>query len=77
VIYRYKSQNFYYIEIMFRVFIMLAIFALLSCEEKEPVNEKVLNPYDPLIEKAKKTEAILQKKADSIIREQDELGIPR
>ncbi len=67
---------------MFRVFIMLAAFALLSCEEKEAnsekaVLEKTVDSYGALIEKAKETEAILQKKADSIVHLQDELGVPK
>jgi len=68
---------------MVRIYIMLvAAFALLSCEKKEAnsekaVLEKAVDSYEVLIEKAKGTEAILQKKADSIVRQQDELGIPR
>ncbi|MDR2595078.1 MAG: hypothetical protein LBC87_09955 [Fibromonadaceae bacterium] len=67
---------------MFRVFIVLAFFAMLSCEEKEAnsekaVVEKAVDSYGALIEKAKETEAALQKKADSIARLQDSLGIPR
>jgi hypothetical protein len=55
---------------------------LLSCEKKEAANdkavlEKAVNSYESLIEKAKETEASLQKKADSIVGLQDELGIPR
>ncbi|GBU26022.1 hypothetical protein R83H12_02701 [Fibrobacteria bacterium R8-3-H12] len=68
--------------IMLKVCIMLATLALLSCEKKEAESEKAIlekavDSYGALIEKAKGTEAILQKKADSIVREQDELGIPR
>jgi uncharacterized protein YcfL len=67
---------------MFKVCIVLAAFALLSCEKKEAANEKAVlekavNSYEALIEKAKETEAVLQKKADSIVQQQDELGIPR
>jgi hypothetical protein len=56
--------------------------ALLSCEKKEAKNErmaleKAADSYGALIEKAKGTEAVLQKKADSIVRQQNELGIPR
>jgi len=67
---------------MFKIYIMLAALALLSCGKKEAesekaVLEKAVDSYGALIEKAKGTEALLQKKADSIVREQDELGIPR
>jgi len=67
---------------MFKVCIVLVALTLLSCGKKEAesekaVLEKAVDNYGALIEKAKKTEAILQKKADSIVREQDELGIPR
>jgi len=67
---------------MFKVCTMLAALAFISCGKKEAesekaVLEKAVDNYGALIEKAKKTEAILQKKADSIVREQDELGIPR
>jgi len=67
---------------MFRIFFMLVTIALLSCEEKQANNEKAVmekavDSYGALIEKAKETEAVLQKKADSIIRLQDSLGIPR
>ena len=67
---------------MFKIYIMLAAFALLSCEEKEANNEKAVmekavDSYGALIEKAKETEAVLQKKADSIARLQDSLGISR
>ena len=59
----------------------LAAFVLISCEKKEPsgekaVLEKAVNSYEALIEKAKGTEAVLQKKADSIVRQQDSLGLP-
>jgi len=67
---------------MFKVYIVLAAFALLSCEEKQAnsekaVMEKAVDSYGTLIEKAKETEAVLQKKADSIVHIQKELGIPR
>ncbi|MDR2583702.1 MAG: hypothetical protein LBC75_09500 [Fibromonadaceae bacterium] len=67
---------------MFKIYIVLAAFALLSCEEKEATSEKAVlekavDSYGALIKKAKETEAALQKKADSIVRFQDSLGIPR
>jgi len=62
---------------MFKIYIVLAAIALLSCEEKEVESNKALEPYGALIEKAKETEAALQKKADSIILQQDSLGILR
>jgi len=67
---------------MFKVYIVLAALALLSCEEKEAttekaVLEKAVDSYEALIEKAKGTEAALQKKADSIVKLQDELGVPK
>ena len=66
---------------MFKL-IMLAALVLLSCGKKEAesekaVLEKTVDNYGALIKKAKETEATLQKKADSIVSEQDELGIPR
>jgi len=57
----------------------LSLF-LISCEKKEAKAEapaEAENPYSALIEKAKQTEALLQKQADSIIKEQDSLGMPR
>jgi DNA-directed RNA polymerase specialized sigma54-like protein len=67
---------------MFKIYIALVAFALVSCEKKEAASEKAVlekavNNYEALIEKAKGTEAVLQKKADSIVRQQDELGMPR
>jgi len=61
---------------MFKVYIMLAALALLSCEEKEAVGDKTADSYKALIEKAKGTEADLQKNADSIVKLQEELGVP-
>jgi len=61
----------------------LAVLALISCgEKKEPnsekaVMEKAVDSYGALIEKAKQTEAVLQKKADSILQKKDSLEIPR
>jgi len=60
---------------MFKIYIVLAAIALLSCEEKETESDKALDPYEALIEKAKETNATLQKKADSIVNLQDSLGI--
>jgi len=62
---------------MFKICIAFAAFALLSCEEKEAASDKAVDSYESLIEKAKETEAVLQKKADSIARLQDSLGISR
>jgi len=59
--------------------LILSLF-LLSCGEKEAKANKAAeaeNPYTALIEKAKQTEALLQKQADSITKEQDSLGTPR
>jgi len=61
---------------------MLAALSLLSCGKKETVSEKAVlekavDNHGTLIKKAKEIEATLQKKADSIVNEQDELGIPR
>jgi len=75
------GMNFY-INAMHKLYVMLAAIALLSCEEKEAAKdkailEKTVDSYGALIEKAKETESILQKKADSIVHEQNELGIPR
>jgi hypothetical protein len=68
---------------MFKFYLILALaLALISCEKKEPnsekaVMEKAVDSYGALIEKARETEAILQKKADSIVRQSDSLGVPR
>jgi uncharacterized protein YcfL len=67
---------------MNKLFLILAVFLLISCEKKEPNNEKAVlekavDSYGAIIEKAKGTEALLQKQADSIIRQADSLGIPR
>ena len=59
--------------------LILSLF-LLSCKKEETKAEAAAeaeNPYNALIEKAKQTEARLQKQADSIIKEQDSLGMPR
>jgi len=39
--------------------------------------ERVADSYGILIDKAKETEALLQKQADSIIRQFDSLGVPK
>jgi len=67
---------------MLKLYLILAVLILLSCEKKETNNEKAVmekavDSYGALIEKAKGTEALLQKQADSIIRKSDSLGIPR
>ncbi|MDR3002087.1 MAG: hypothetical protein LBU89_12600 [Fibromonadaceae bacterium] len=62
-------------------YLIFAALVLVSCGNKEKtekaVMEKAVDSYGALIEKAKETEAILQKKADSILRQADSLGIPR
>jgi len=61
-----------------KYFMIILPLLFLSCEKQEPKPVGTAeNPYAPLIEKAKQTEAHLQKKADSILSEQDALGIPR
>jgi len=65
---------------MFRIYMIFAVFVLTSCKEENAekgVMEKAVDSYGVAIEKAKETEAVLQKKADSIIRYTDSLGIPR
>lgn len=65
---------------MLRFCLVLAIFALFACKEtksEKEVVEKAVDSYGALIEKAKGTEAILQKKADSIVKEQESLGVPQ
>jgi len=64
-----------------KLYLVLAVLMLISCEKKEAGNgkavmEKATDSYGALIEKAKETEALLQKQADSIIRKADSLGIP-
>jgi hypothetical protein len=66
---------------MFKLCFVLAFFLVLSCEKKEPnsekaVLEKAVDSYGALIEKAKETEAILQKKADSLSDRMDSLSVP-
>jgi hypothetical protein len=66
---------------MNKYFLVLATLALISCGEKpkteKDVIEKAVDSYGALIEKAKGTETALQKKADSILKKADSLGIPR
>jgi len=67
---------------MLKFYLILAAFALISCEKKEvkdekAVMQKTVDSYGAIIEKARGTEAILQKKADSLVRQSDSLGIPR
>ena len=67
---------------MLKFYLILAAFALISCEKKEvkdekAVMQKTVDSYCAIIEKARGTEAILQKKADSLVRQSDSLGIPR
>jgi hypothetical protein len=55
---------------------------VISCETEEQLAqkaamEKVADSCGVLIDKAKGTEAFLQKQADSIIRRFDSLGIPK
>jgi len=71
----------FYIKHMPKLFLTLALLAIVACEEKEPnsekaVLEKAVDSYGAIIEKAKQTEAVLQKQADSIVRQSDSLGIP-
>ncbi len=66
---------------LYLILVALMALVLVSCEKKEVNNEKAVmeksvDSYGALIEKAKKTEALLQKQADSIIRKSDSLGIP-
>ncbi len=66
---------------MVKFFSIFALLAIIACEKKEAnsekaVLEKAVDSYGAMIEKAKKTESILQKQADSIIRQSDSLGIP-
>jgi hypothetical protein len=55
---------------------------VISCEPKEQsakeaAMERVADSYGILMDKAKETEVLLQKRADSIIRQFDSLGVPR
>jgi hypothetical protein len=66
---------------MFKVYFVLAVLLVLSCEKKEPnsekaVLEKAVDSYGALIEKAKGTEAKLKKKADSLNNRMDSLSVP-
>jgi len=63
-----------------RKFCLLFItIMIVSCEKEEvkPASEKVADSNGPLIEKAKETEAFLQKQVDSIVSKFDSLGVPR
>ncbi|MCL2207500.1 MAG: hypothetical protein FWB90_05315 [Fibromonadales bacterium] len=65
---------------MLKFYLVVAFFMLISCKEvkdEKAVVEKTVDSYDAIIEKAKGTEAVLQKRADSILRQADSLGIPR
>lgn len=65
---------------MLKFYLIIAVFALISCKEskdEKAVMEKAVDSYKTAIEKAKETEAVLQKQADAIIRQADSLGIPR
>jgi len=65
---------------MLKLCLIFAVLALISCKEvkdEKAVMEKAVDSYGAIIEKAKETEAVLQKKADSIARQADALGIPR
>jgi hypothetical protein len=64
-----------------QLFLVFALLAIIACEKKEPdgekaVLEKMVDSYGAMIEKAKQTEAALQKQADSIVRQSDSLGMP-
>ncbi|MDR2732191.1 MAG: hypothetical protein LBB36_03130 [Fibromonadaceae bacterium] len=66
---------------MRKLLLIFVLFLFISCEKKEANNEKAVlekavDSYGAIIEKAKGTEAILQKKADSLARQSDSLGIP-
>jgi len=66
-----------------RKFYLLSIaLMIISCGKEElPVQkaatERVADSSAILLEKAKETEAFLQKQADSIVRQFDSLGVPK
>ncbi|MCL2261181.1 MAG: hypothetical protein FWC15_07505 [Fibromonadales bacterium] len=65
---------------MLKFYLIFAVFALISCGEtksEKAVIESAVDSYGAIIENAKDTEAVLQKKADSIARQAESLGIPR
>jgi len=65
---------------MLKICLIFTAFMLVSCKEakdEKVIMEKAVDSYGAIIEKAKGVEAVLQKKADSILRQADSLGIPR
>jgi hypothetical protein len=67
---------------MFKFYLIPVALMIISCEtEEQPVQkaaaEKVADSCEVLIDKARETEAFLQKQVDSITHRFDSLGIPK
>jgi len=67
---------------MGKFYLSFIAFVVISCEKEEVLVPKaavkeVVDSSGILIEKAKETEAFLQKQADSIVRQFDSLGVPK
>jgi uncharacterized protein YcfL len=67
---------------MRKFYLIFISLTIISCETEEQLAqkaamEKVADSYGILIDKAKETEAFLQKQADSITRQFDSLGVPK
>jgi len=67
---------------MRKFYLIFISLTIISCETEEQLAQKtamerVADSYGILIDKAKETEALLQKQADSIIRQFDSLGVPK
>jgi len=67
---------------MGKFYLSFIAFVVISCENEEVLVPKVavkevVDSSGILIEKAKEAEAILQKQADSIVRQFDSLGVPK
>ena len=63
---------------MFKYILMSFAIFFFACESQEEKDKNLVKEtYGPLIEKAKATEEVLQKQADSIAQKLDSIGMPR
>jgi len=68
--------------LFFMSFVVFMAFMIISCGKEEVLVPKaavkeVADSSGVLIERAKEIEAVLQKQADSIVRQFDSLGVPK